>query len=343
MAKTKQPGGVLAQHEVDVGVGDPFFLNRRERCLDAVRMRHVGALAEVRRNHDALCAKLFRGLRDVLGVDLRPVREEGQRRVRPGQELQEADLDHRAHVNDLLGLRHGEARHIGQAVRDEHVPHAEFATLADHCDDLLGMHVTSGEHEVLAGDDFQNRLHLWRYLTARRHREALGIRPRECLHMLVGLEGRQPNHLAATAVHAMHPLHRARVNAPDRAVEYDATEHLDAGHDLHHQRSAARSLTDMVLEHDAAHAARFSELGYVDVVHVAAEDVRMRVDVKVKDTGGRTDLGWRRRERGLSARIIQRQQSQRRQRHGKCGDSHLCLPRSIECSRGSEVEHCLEQ
>ena len=161
--------------------------------------------------------------------------------------------------------------------------------------------------------------------------------------MLVGLEGRQPNHLAATAVHAMHPLHRARVNAPDRAVKYDATEHLDAGHDLHHQRSAARSLTDMVLEHDAAHAARFSELGHVDVVHVAAEDIRMRVDVQVKDTGGRADLGRRRRERGLSARIIQRQQSQCGQRHGKCGDFHLCLPRSIECSRGSEVEHCLEQ
>ena len=47
---------------------------------------------------------------------------------------------------------------------------------------------------------------------------------------------------------------------------------------------------------------------HVDVVHVAAEDVRMRMHVHVDDAGGRTDFRRRRRESGLRERIIECQQ-----------------------------------
>jgi hypothetical protein len=106
----------------------------------------------------------------------------------------------------------------------------------------------------------------------------------------------------------MQPFHRIRVDAAHRVVQHDATEDFDARHHLHHQRSAARGLADVVLEHDAAHAARLGELGHVDVVHVATEDIRVRVDVHVNHAGSGTDLGRGRRERGLCERIIKRQQ-----------------------------------
>ena len=92
--------------------------------------------------------------------------------------------------------------------------------------------------------------------------------------MLVGLEGRQPHDLAAAAVDAVHPLHGVGIDAAHRLVQHDAAEHLDAGHDLHHERGAARRFGDVVLEYDAAHAARLGELRHIDVVHVAAEHVR---------------------------------------------------------------------
>ena len=57
----------------------------------------------------------FDRLRDVLGVDLRPMGEEGQRRVGAGKELQEAHLDHRAHLGNLLRLRHGQAGNVGRS------------------------------------------------------------------------------------------------------------------------------------------------------------------------------------------------------------------------------------
>jgi hypothetical protein len=98
-------------------------------------MRHVRALPEIGRDDESAGAELLDGLRDVLGVDLRPVREKRERRVRPGLELKEADLDHPAHVDHLLRLRHGQARHVGEAVRDDDVLYAELArTLGDRDD-----------------------------------------------------------------------------------------------------------------------------------------------------------------------------------------------------------------
>ena len=88
----------------------------------------------------------------------------------------------------------------------------------------------------------------------------------------------------------------------------DRRGHLDARHHLHYQRGSACGFADVVLEHEAAHAARFGELGHVDVVHVAAEHVRVRVDVHVDHTGGGADLGRGRRERGLCPRMVERQQ-----------------------------------
>ena len=99
-----------------------------------------------------------------------------------------------------------------------------------------------------------------------------------------------------------------RVDATDRIVEYNTTEHLDARHHLHHQRGAACSLADVVLEHEAAHAACLGELGHVDIVHVAAKNVRVRVDVHVDHTSGGANLGRGRRKGGLCQRLVERQQ-----------------------------------
>src|SRR5436190_20775031 len=49
---------------------------------------------------------------------------------------------------NLLGLCHGQPWHAGKPVGDEHVLHPELASAPYHGDDLLGMHMTGGEHEV---------------------------------------------------------------------------------------------------------------------------------------------------------------------------------------------------
>jgi hypothetical protein len=62
----------------------------------------------------------------MLRVDLRPMGEESERSVGAGEELKEANLDHRAHLGDLLRLRHGHSRNVGQRMRDDHVLYAEL-------------------------------------------------------------------------------------------------------------------------------------------------------------------------------------------------------------------------
>src|SRR5262245_9615114 len=91
-----QPGRVLAQHQLNIGVDDAFFLDGPDRDLDAIRVSDVGALAEIRRDQQALGAELFRRLRHVLGVDLCPVCVEGQRRVWYGLERGDAAVVWRA-------------------------------------------------------------------------------------------------------------------------------------------------------------------------------------------------------------------------------------------------------
>jgi hypothetical protein len=101
----------------------------------------------------------------------------------------------------------------------------------------------------------------------------------------------------------MHPFHGVGIDAADRPVEHDSAPDLDPRHDFHHQRSAARRLGDVVLEQDAAHAFRLRQLCDVDIIHVAAEHVRMRVHVHVDYPGCGADLRRRRRETGLRERL----------------------------------------
>src|SRR5262249_6530305 len=86
------------------------------------------------------------------------------------------------------------------------------------------------------------------------------------------------------------------------------------GHRVHDERGAARGLADVVLEHDAAHAALLGERGDVDVVHAAAEDVRVRMHVEVDHADRGADFGRRRREGGLSERLG-RSEGERKQKH----------------------------
>src|SRR5207248_2704888 len=83
----------------------------------------------------------------------------------------------------------------------------------------------------------------------------------------------------ATTIHAMHPLDCRRVDAAHRIVKHDAAPDLDPRYDFHHERRSISGISDVILQHDAAHAARFRELRDVDVVHVAAEHIGMRVHV----------------------------------------------------------------
>jgi hypothetical protein len=55
----------------------------------------------------------------------------------------------------------------------------------------------------------------------------------------------------------------------------------------------------VVLQQDAPQAFRFGKLRDIDVVHVAAEDVGVRVHVHVDHAGRRAYLRGRRRETGL--------------------------------------------
>src|SRR5207237_3243800 len=64
---------------------------------------------------------------------------------------------------------------------------------------------------------------------------------------------------------------------------------------------------------DAAHAARLGELRDVDVVHVAAEDVGMRVHMEVDDARRRTDFRRRRWKAGLAKRLSRRERERDQQ------------------------------
>jgi hypothetical protein len=79
-----------------------------------------------------------------------------------------------------------------------------------------------------------------------------------CVHerfnVLVGIEGRQPDDLAAAARHAMHPFDGIRVDPAHRFIQDDTAPHLDALHLLHRQRRAITGSNDMILQHDAPHA-----------------------------------------------------------------------------------------
>jgi hypothetical protein len=51
-------------------------------------------------------------------------------------------------------------------------------------------------------------------------------------------------------------------------------------------------------------------LGDLNIVHVPAENIRMRVDVHIDHAGGGTYLGRGRWKRGLCVHVIKREQGQ---------------------------------
>ncbi len=101
----------------------------------------------------------------------------------------------------------------------------------------------------------------------------------------------------------MHPLHRIRVNATNGFVQHNAAEYLDPRHRPHRQRGTARGFTDVILQHDAAHAARLGNIGHVHVIHVAAKHVGMRMHMHIDNPCRRADLGRRRRKGALCERL----------------------------------------
>src|SRR5229473_1735176 len=77
-------------------------------------------------------------------------------------------------------------------------------------------------------DDLQHLLGLGKHLAARRDPEPFaGLL--ENLVLVVGVEGRQPYHLAAAAGHAVEPFDRGGIHAAHRAVERDSAHALAGG------------------------------------------------------------------------------------------------------------------
>ena len=93
-----------------------------------------------------LGAELLHRLRDMLGVDLRPVREEGSGAFGPAWNCRK-QISITAPMS-ATSLACAMVR-PGTLVRPwvmMHVLHAELAAALHHGDDLLGMHVAGGEH-----------------------------------------------------------------------------------------------------------------------------------------------------------------------------------------------------
>ena len=250
-------------------------------------------LAEVGGQYHVIRTDFADYVRHILQRHLLPVFHPRVLRIRSGHRLQVAILDVRAHLRDLFRLRQGQAGDVGQRVRNEDIFNAQLFCAFDHGHHFLGMDMAGGEDQVFPRDDLQYGFNLRGHDIAGRDLDAGTFRVHQRLDVHVGIEGRQPDHLAASAGHAVHPFHRRRVDAADGIVQDDAAEDFNTRHDFHHQHRAIGGHSDMVLEHEAAHALAFGEDGDIDVVHAAPEHVGFGVDVEVDGALGGT--GFRRR------------------------------------------------
>ena len=124
-----------------------------------------------------------------------------------------------------------------------------------------------------------------------------GAVPPGALHMVVGVERREPDHAAEAALHAPHPFDGLRIEPAHRVVERDAAEHLDARHVLADEVRAIGGVGHVVLEDHRFHLARGGQRGELVVVERPAEDVGRRVGVEVDQALDRAD---RRRGRGVA-------------------------------------------
>src|SRR5439155_7624758 len=283
----------------------------------AVGLRRVARLPEVRAQNEVLGADLLDVCGRLFVGDLAPVAHPGEVGLRPHEGPHRVDFQLRAHRRGpphLLG-RHVDDIELG--VRRDDTVAAGVARRLDDREHLGRRRVARAEHELLLGADLGD-------LAKRRQRLAVGAddldsfrRVLEVLHVVVGVEGRQPHDATVAALHPPHPLRGLGIDAARRAVQDDAAERLDPRVVLAHEPRAVGGERDVVFQHADFHPARLVELGHLVVVDRAAESVRGAVVVEVDQPVDRAHSRGRRREDAHLRGRLRRQAPER----GEAGDA----------------------
>src|SRR5437773_1393382 len=301
----------LAPHDLDLLLRDALGDEAADEHRVAVGLRRVARLAKVGAEDEVLgsdlldvCGRLFVG-------DLAPVAHPREVGLRPHEGPHRVDLQLRAHRRGLPHLlgRHVDNLELGMG---HHDPVAAGVTRRlDDREHLGGRRVARAEDELLLGADLPDLAQGWQRLAVGADDLDSFRRVLEVLHVVVGVEGRQPHDATVATLHPPHPLDGLGIETTRGAVQRDSAEGLDAGVVLADEPRAIGGERHVVLEDDGLHLAGQVELGHLVVVDRAAEDVGGAVVVEVDQTLDRTDRRRRGREDAHLRGRLRRQVTER--------------------------------
>ena len=164
----------------------------------AVGVHRIADLSQIGREDEVLGADILDRDRHVVKGDLVPGAQPRQVRVAAHELVDVVELDVCTQARGLLHLLGRKIGNLGHRMRDDNVAHAELCAAANHREHFIRGDMAGLQHQVLARDDFQHSLGLGRDLAVDSHLEP-GAFLAEVPHVVVGVDGGQPYHLAVAA------------------------------------------------------------------------------------------------------------------------------------------------
>jgi hypothetical protein len=165
-------------------------------------------------------------------------------------------------------------------MRHDHLPHALLTTFTQQHKSFTRSRMSGRQHETVFGDEADDSLHLWKQCPSLRHRDE-GARFLREANLILGVEGRHPDHATPAASDACHVVDGSGIDTTDCQIQRDAAKYLQIRHHLSYEIGRSRGRLVMILEHDRAHPARLGELGDVDGMNRSRSIVGIAVDVNV--------------------------------------------------------------